>query len=192
MAVCLKVHLLSDSCSLKILLPGQHWEAFVPDAGALSTITACYWCTRSNKRHRCATAARLEVHLGATFQPAKRREAISEVLTSMRSHPASVPLTSVNATTRRTRQDGTHWQMSHDGAFLFTCWHLWMTMCREFQHLIEPGRNAGTITMKSLLLPYRNRKTGMFANTHTHTLTLFTSITTSHSRFLHFYLAQRN
>lgn len=72
---------LSDSIFLKIVLQGQHWEAFVPDTGALSTITACRRCTHSNKKHRCATAARLEVHLGAPFQPSKRREAISEALT---------------------------------------------------------------------------------------------------------------
>lgn len=91
--------LLSDSSFLKIVLKGQHWEAFVPDAGALSTITA-----RS-------TAARLEVHLGAAFQPTKTREAISETLTWTWSHPASFTVTSGNATTTRTQRDGTHWEM---------------------------------------------------------------------------------
>lgn len=56
---------LSNSSSLKMVLQGQHWEAVVPDAGALRTITACCRCTRSNKKHCCAVAARLEVYLSA-------------------------------------------------------------------------------------------------------------------------------
>lgn len=126
------------------------------------------------QKHPCSTAAQLEFHLGATFEPTKKREAIFETLASTWLHP-------VRECKCTLKKDGTHWTMSHACLCLNIDIYGWK-MCTEF----GTYKNAGTINVKSLLGPWRNWKTGAHAHTHTHTNTHARSYCCSRFFFYHY------